>query len=193
MNSLLCFYLWLYLWPYNLMTDSYSKLFLFNLSIKLFVLFSMKPPGFKLPFCWKYKVILRYGDPIDTGATVVKKFRRHSCWSHRDVVDGIPSWRHLLNISVWRLFLTIMWILVTIMIKTVNNISKLSPTHFVSNIRHQHRCGPSQISNKTKMFSFLRCESDIRWSAIIVNDRLLTRSLSQNFLWTRRITCPGLN
>ena len=100
MNSLLCFNLWLYLWPYNLMTDSYSKLFLFNLSIKLFVLFSMKPPGFKLPFCWKYKVILRYGDPIDTGATVVKKFRRHSCWSHRDVVDGIPSWRHLLNISV---------------------------------------------------------------------------------------------
>jgi len=26
--------------------------------------------------------------------------------------------------------------------KTVTNISKLSPTHFVSNIRHQHRCSP---------------------------------------------------
>ena len=30
--------------------------------------------------------------------------------------------------------------LVTKMAKTVTNILKLSPTHFVSNIRHQHRC-----------------------------------------------------
>ena len=30
--------------------------------------------------------------------------------------------------------------LVTKTAKTVNNISKLSPTHFVSNIRHKHRC-----------------------------------------------------
>ena len=30
--------------------------------------------------------------------------------------------------------------LVTKMAKTVTNISKLSPTYFVSNIRHQHRC-----------------------------------------------------
>ena len=30
----------------------------------------------------------------------------------------------------------------TFSVKTVTNISKLSPTHFVSNIRHQHRCGP---------------------------------------------------
>lgn len=76
------------------MTDFMSFIkyeFLFNLSIKLFVLFSMKRPGsgFKLPFCWKYKVILRDGGPIDTGAAVVKNFRRHRCWLHRDVVDGI--------------------------------------------------------------------------------------------------------
>ena len=33
--------------------------------------------------------------------------------------------------------------LVTKMVKTVTNILKLSPTHFVSNIRHQHRCSPN--------------------------------------------------
>ena len=32
--------------------------------------------------------------------------------------------------------------LVTKSTKTVTNISKLSPTHFFSNIRHQHRCSP---------------------------------------------------
>ena len=32
------------------------------------------------------------------------------------------------------------------MAKTVNHILKLLPTHFVSNIRHQHRCNP-QISS----------------------------------------------
>ena len=35
---------------------------------------------------------------------------------------------------------------VTKITKTVINISMLSPTHFVSNIRHQHRCRPP-ISN----------------------------------------------
>ena len=33
--------------------------------------------------------------------------------------------------------------LVTKKAKTVTNILKLSPTHFVSNIRHQHRCNRS--------------------------------------------------
>ena len=35
------------------------------------------------------------------------------------------------------------------MTKTVTNISKLSPTHFVSNIRHQHRCSLFPVKIKT--------------------------------------------
>ena len=35
--------------------------------------------------------------------------------------------------------------------KTVTNISKLSPTHFVSNFRHQHRCGRQTVEpDKTR-------------------------------------------
>ena len=37
--------------------------------------------------------------------------------------------------------------LVTKIAKTVTNIFKLSPTHFVSNIRHQHRCSRIFICN----------------------------------------------
>ena len=37
--------------------------------------------------------------------------------------------------------------LVTKMAKTVTNILKLSPTHFVSNISHQHRCSPFEAPN----------------------------------------------
>ena len=36
--------------------------------------------------------------------------------------------------------------LVTITGKTVTNISKLSPTHFVANVRHQHRCSQSWVT-----------------------------------------------
>ena len=44
--------------------------------------------------------------------------------------------------------------LVTEIAKTVTNILTLSPTHFVSNIRHQHRC--SQFENKVKKKSYRR-------------------------------------
>ena len=41
------------------------------------------------------------------------------------------------------------WIQVTLcrwqLFDVVTNISKLSPTRFVSNIRHQHRCHPTQV------------------------------------------------
>ena len=40
--------------------------------------------------------------------------------------------------------------LVTKMTKNVTNISKVSPTHFVSNIRHQHRCN-FQYSTSVKL------------------------------------------
>ena len=40
--------------------------------------------------------------------------------------------------------------LVTKTAKTVTNISKLSPTHFVSNIRPQHRCSPS-VGNRLEV------------------------------------------
>ena len=39
--------------------------------------------------------------------------------------------------------------LVTKTVKTVINISKLSPTHFICNIRHQHRC--SQFKSTTAL------------------------------------------
>ena len=39
----------------------------------------------------------------------------------------------------------IFWI-VTTMVTTINNMLKLSPTHFVSNIRHQHRFHRFEIS-----------------------------------------------
>ena len=46
----------------------------------------------------------------------------------------------------WRLF-SLCWDLINVKIghqhpESVTNISNLSPTHLVSNIRHQHRCNP---------------------------------------------------
>ena len=46
--------------------------------------------------------------------------------------------------------------LVTKTAKTVTNISKLSPAHFVSNIRHQHRC--SRQGSRPK-WTVQRCDS----------------------------------
>ena len=42
----------------------------------------------------------------------------------------------------WRLFPLCWWFFQCI--KSVTNISNLSPIHFVSNIRHQHRCHPQK-------------------------------------------------
>ena len=53
-------------------------------------------------------------------------------------------WWNLLNVGARRWFKT--WMLVAKMAKTVTNILKLSPTHFISNIRHQHRFKPLTIS-----------------------------------------------
>ena len=51
--------------------------------------------------------------------------------------------------------------------KTVTNILKLSPTHMVSNIRHQHRCSPlkrNKISSQWFMKS-KNCLNEVRkWS-----------------------------
>ena len=44
--------------------------------------------------------------------------------------------------------------LVTEMTKTVTNILKRSPTHFDSNIRHQHRCS---FTNRTNLVSLWQC------------------------------------
>ena len=57
------------------------------------------------------------------------------------------------------------------MVKTVTNILKLSPTHFVSNIRHQHRCSQylailiNPLVDITVIIKILRCNlwnSEIR-------------------------------
>ena len=44
----------------------------------------------------------------------------------------------------WRLFSLCWWFFPCI--KSVTNISNLSPTHFVSNIRHQHRCNHFKLT-----------------------------------------------
>ena len=54
------------------------------------------------------------------------------------LVTEFRYWWHLLDVDAQRLCYERM--LVTKTAKTVTNISKLSATHFVSNIRHQHRC-----------------------------------------------------
>ena len=45
-------------------------------------------------------------------------------------------------------------ILVTKIAKTVTNILELSPTHFVANIRHQHRCHSSMSFNRIQILIF---------------------------------------
>ena len=45
--------------------------------------------------------------------------------------------------------------LVTKTVKTVTNISKLSPTHFVSNIRHQHRCSRKVLIIRSLWFYYI--------------------------------------
>ena len=59
---------------------------------------------------------------------------------------GDIFWMLVLNANVKRYRM-----LVTKVAKSVTNILKLSPTYFVSNVRHQHRCSPS-ISVATSMF-----------------------------------------
>ena len=50
--------------------------------------------------------------------------------------------------------------LVTKMAKTVTNISKLSPIHSVSNIRHQHRCSyENSIATQVWKSSFVRVKN----------------------------------
>ena len=72
-----------------------------------------------------------------------------SCWWHCDVGDlkletVLECWRQNSNFGdlFWMLVpdAQVKRMLVTKMAKTVTNIVILSPTHFVSNIRHQHRC-----------------------------------------------------
>ena len=47
------------------------------------------------------------------------------------------------------------WHLLDVGTKTVTNISKLSPTYFVSNILHQHRCSPNtRIPEMSSIFKF---------------------------------------
>ena len=73
--------------------------------------------------------------------------------------------------------------LVTKTAKTVTNISKLSPTHFVSNIRRQHRCSQfwpwiisacvRDIINLTKTF-FAKLKSTVKR---ILNDLMTKKEI----------------
>ena len=62
-------------------------------------------------------------------------YRWQWCWW---LYDG--DWFEMLVAEslCWRLFSLCWWF--SQCIKSVTNISNLSPTHLVSNIRHQHRC-----------------------------------------------------
>ena len=62
------------------------------------------------------------------------------CWWHR--YDG-DRFEMLVAELCWRL-LTLCWWCYQCT-KLVTNISNLSPTHLVSNIRHQHRCNHSRL------------------------------------------------
>ena len=70
--------------------------------------------------------------------------------------------------------------LVTKTVKTVTNISKLSPTHFVSNIRHQHRCNPQTVINNRHQY----------WSSpftlVASKDRFSLSNSSEQFLSSMR-------
>ena len=86
--------------------------------------------------------------------------------------------------------------LVTKMAKTVTNILKLSPTHSVSNIRHQHRCCPlwfatdglinpmklekNQIHFKTQTVLHDPNQLTITWDYLIVQETVGKTQLFQN-------------
>ena len=69
-------------------------------------------------------------------------------WQNFDI--GNIYWRWLPVAYVKRLRM-----LVTKTVKTVTNISKLSPIHFVSNIRHKHRCSRTSNFRSSNMKLFL--------------------------------------
>ena len=86
--------------------------------------------------------------------------------------------------------------LVTEMAKTVTNILKLSPTHFVSNIRHQHRCSriwwligvswvlffkPSKM-NSLRTISFLKPCSKVKQQTTA--NREIVDKFCWQVLWT---------
>ena len=58
--------------------------------------------------------------------------------------------------------------------ESVTNITNLSPTHLVSNIRHQHRCNPQ---NRLKIQIQSRFMSDATLSDIDFNNKMA-------FVWT---------
>ena len=67
----------------------------------------------------------------------------------------------------WRLFSLCRWF--SQCIKSVTNISNLSPTHLLSNIRHQHRCNLSNDSfqNESRIKSWSRfLQKTFRWFII---------------------------
>ena len=51
------------------------------------------------------------------------------------------------------------WLMLTKMAKTVTNMFKLSPTHYVSNIRHRHRCNRQNVNPSQVFFSELNLPS----------------------------------
>ena len=67
------------------------------------------------------------------------------------------------------------------MAKTVTNILKLSPTHFVSNIRHQHRCS-----------RFGRWIPDFNFNEIKINGSPVLQSQIKSYPDAVR-TCQGQN
>ena len=89
------------------------------------------------------------------------------CWC---LYDG--DWFKMLVAEslCWRLF-SLCWRF-SQCIKSVTNISNLSPTHLVSNIRHQHRCN--------LMFCYFHCfESQVIWGKFM--------KLSNRHKWLSRM------
>ena len=81
------------------------------------------------------------------------------------IVMLVTSWWWLISevagrIIIWRLY---WWF--SQCIKSVTNISNLSPTHFVNNIRHQHRCNHKRLLKRTTYpAQTTKCpENDLKW------------------------------
>ena len=94
----------------------------------------------------------------------------------------------------WRLFLLCWWF--SQCIKSATNISNLSPTNLVSNIRHQHRCNPWFIICLTLLFYraiecglFFLSENDASSVPKIRFFKKIPKSWYNNSRW---IFCPEM-
>ena len=80
----------------------------------------------------------------------------------------------------WWLFSLYWWF--SLCIKSVTNISNLSPTHLVSNIRHQHRCNLANLITKMLVTVIVSDQIHHQHLKLVTNTACLQHQLP-TFMW----------